>query len=203
MSRRSWIQTLAVALGLAPLAWLGVAAAGDRLGANPIETITHATGGWALRFLLVSLAVTPARRWLGWGWAAPLRRSFGLIAFGYATLHASTWLVLDLGFDLEAMLDDLLERRYIAAGAIAYACLVPLALTSTRASIRRLGKRWVTLHQLVFAAAIAALVHFLWLVKADLLEPLCYAAALALLLALRLRWRRPGAGPAARPAGRR
>ena len=189
MSRRSWIQTLAVALGLAPLAWLGVAAAGDRLGANPIETITHATGGWALRFLLVSLAVTPARRWLGWSWAAPLRRTFGVIAFGHATLHLATWLVLDLGFDLDAMLDDLIERRYIAAGAFAYACLLPLALTSTGRSMKRFGRRWQTLHRLVYAAAIAAVVHFVWLVKADLLEPLCYAAALALLLALRLRRR--------------
>jgi sulfoxide reductase heme-binding subunit YedZ len=154
--RAALIQTAAVLLGLTPLAALGLAALGDRLGANPIETITHTTGDWALRWLLVCLAVTPARRWLGWSWVAPLRRTFGLLAFTFATLHLSTWAVLDWFFDLEAMLEDFVERRYITAGLAAYLLLIPLAVTSTRGMIRRLGRRWVSLHRLVYAAAALA-----------------------------------------------
>ncbi len=193
--RAAWIQTAAVVVGFAPLAALAFAALGDRLGANPIEKITHETGEWALRWLLLCLAVTPARRWLGWSWAAPLRRTFGLIAFAYATAHLSTWVVLDWFFDLEAMLEDVVERRYITAGMAAYLALVPLAVTSTRGMIRRLGQRWLTLHKLVYVAATLAVVHFLWLVKADLLEPLVYAGVLAALIALRLA--RPGRAAAA------
>jgi sulfoxide reductase heme-binding subunit YedZ len=185
--RAALIQTAAVLLGLTPLAALGLAALGDRLGANPIETITHTTGDWALRWLLVCLAVTPARRWLGWSWVAPLRRTFGLLAFTFATLHLSTWAVLDWFFDLEAMLEDFVERRYITAGLAAYLLLIPLAVTSTRGMIRRLGRRWVSLHRLVYAAAALAVLHFLWLVKADLLSPLLHAGVLAALFALRLR----------------
>jgi len=189
------LQAAAVAVGLLPLFAFGADTAWRGFGANPIEDITHVTGEWALRWLLVCLAVTPARRWLGWSWAAPLRRTFGLLAFGYAVLHASTWAVLDLGLDPAAMVEDLLERRYIAAGATAFALLTPLALTSTRASIRRLGRRWLTLHRLVYAAAIAAVIHFLWLVKADLAAPLLHAGVLVVLLAARLR--RPARGAAA------
>lgn len=188
MPRRVAIQTAAIALGLLPLAALLFRALTDRLGANPIETVTHATGGWALRLLLVCLAVTPVRRLLRWRWAAPLRRTFGLLAFTYASLHLLTWVVLDQFFDLGAMLEDVLKRRYILAGMTAYLFMLPLALTSTRASMRRLGRRWVALHRLVYASAAAAVVHFLWLVKADLSEPLVYAGVLALLLGLRLRW---------------
>ena len=183
------LQLAAVGLGLLPLAAFAAGAALRGFGANPIEEITHVTGEWALRWLLVCLAVTPARRWLGWSWAAPLRRTFGLLSFGYASAHVATWCLLDLGLDPAAMAEDLLERRYIAAGATAFALLVPLALTSTRGMIRRLGQRWVTLHRLVYAAAIAAIVHYLWLVKADLAAPLAHAAILAVLLAA--RWRRP------------
>lgn len=185
--RAALIHAVAIAIGLAPLTVLVFAALGDRLGANPIEAITHETGAWALRWLFVCLAVTPARRWLGWSWAAPLRRTFGLIAFAYATAHLSTWVVLDWFFDLEAMLEDVAERRYITAGMAAYLTLVPLAATSTRGMVRRLGRRWLTLHRLVYVAAILAIVHFLWLVKADRLEPLVYAGVLAALLGLRIR----------------
>jgi len=185
--RAARLQALAVGLGVVPLTLLGVAAFEDRLGANPIETITHTTGEWALRFLLVCLAVTPARRWLGLSWLAPLRRTFGLLAFTYATLHLSTWVVLDWFFDLEAMLEDVAERRYITAGMAAYLLLVPLAVTSTRGWIRRLGRRWLTLHRVVYAAAALAVLHYAWLVKADLLPPLLHAGVLATLLALRLR----------------
>ena len=184
--RSARIQLLAGIAGALPLAVFGASAALRGLGANPIEEITHFTGEWALRWLLVCLAVTPARLWLGWSWAAPLRRTFGLLAFGYATLHFCTWALLDLGLDPVAMAEDLLERRYIAAGTTAFALLLPLALTSTRGMVRRLGRRWVALHQLVYVAAIAAVVHFLWLVKADLTSPLIHAGILALLLAARL-----------------
>lgn len=186
MPRRVAIQTTAVVLGLLPALALALRAAGDRLGANPIETVTHETGAWALRLLLLCLAVTPARRLLGWRFAAPLRRTFGLLAFAYASLHLLTWVALDQFFDLAAMLEDLRERRFITAGAAAYLLLLPLAASSTRAAMRRLGPRWQTLHRLVYTAAGVAVVHFLWLVKADLAEPLAYAATCVLLLVLRL-----------------
>jgi sulfoxide reductase heme-binding subunit YedZ len=168
------------------------------LGADPIETITHATGSAAIRFLLLCLAVTPLRRLLGWPALAPYRRTFGLAAFAYACLHLLTYVALDWGFDGRALLEDLAERPYVTAGMAAFACLVPLAATSTRAAVRRLGgRRWVRLHRLVYPAAAAAVLHHLWLVKADLREPLVHAALLGLVLAARL------ARPAATVAGRR
>jgi len=181
--RRAALQTAAVTLGLGPLAWLGVRALRGDLGANPIEAVTHATGLAALRLLLVALAITPSRRWLGLRWLAPLRRTFGLLAFGYACLHLLTYVVLDQFFDWQAILEDVAKRPYITAGFFAFLCLSPLAATSTRAMVRRLGRRWKPLHRLAYVAAIAAVVHFLWLVKKDLREPLTYAVVLALLLA--------------------
>lgn len=194
LRRSTRIQIAAVSVGLLPLVGLGVAALRDDLGANPIETLTHVTGEWTLRWLLVCLAVTPLRRLAGWSWAAPLRRTFGLLAFGYATLHLSVWAVLDWFFDWQAMFEDVLERRYITMGFTAFTLMLPLALTSTRAMIRRLGQRWLTLHRLVYAAAIAGVVHFWWLVKADVAAPLAHAAILAVLLGLRLLPARPRAG---------
>ncbi|MFQ5417180.1 MAG: sulfite oxidase heme-binding subunit YedZ [Myxococcota bacterium] len=161
----------------------------DALGANPIEEITHVTGRWTLRFLLLSLAITPARRLLRWSALAPLRRTFGLAAFGWALLHFATYLALDLGFEFEAVLEDLRERRFVVAGFAAFCCLLPLAATSTRSSQRRLGRRWRTLHRLAYIAGALGVLHFLWLVKADLLEPLLYAAVLAALFGERLRVR--------------
>ena len=176
------------------------------LGVNPIEDITHRTGDWALRFLLVTLAVTPLRRLAGWHGLIRFRRMFGLFAFFYAVLHFSTYLVFDHFFDLLLIIDDVAERKYVTAGFVAFLLMIPLAVTSTQGWIRRLGKRWATLHRLVYASAIAGVVHFLWLVKIDIGEPLIYAAILALLLAVRLasRYRARG-GPvragAAGPAG--
>ena len=184
--RRRTLRAAVVLLGTAPLLALGARAALDGLGANPVEEITHETGGWALRFLLLTLAVTPARRLLGWSWLAPERRSFGLFAFGYASLHFATYLTLDLELQLGALAEDILERPYITAGFAGFLSMVPLAATSTRASIRRLGRRWTKLHRLVYLAAVAAVLHYLWLVKADLREPLIYATVLAALLATRL-----------------
>jgi sulfoxide reductase heme-binding subunit YedZ len=170
-----------------PAAGLALRAAQGRLGAEPIETLTHETGLWALRFLLLSLSITPARRWLGAASLAPYRRSFGLLAFGYACLHLATYVVLDWFFDWGAILEDVAERPYVTAGFTAFVCLVPLAASSTRGALRRLGgRRWRRLHRLVYAAAAAAVTHFLWLVKADLREPLVYGAILAALLLARL-----------------
>lgn len=198
--RRS-LQAAAIAVASAPLALLGLRAtglAGD-LGANPIETVLHTTGDWALRCLLLCLATTPARRLLGLAALAPLRRTLGLAAFGWACLHVLAYVGLDQLFDWSSLAEDLRERRYVLAGLTAFLSLVPLAATSTRAAQRRLGRRWKTLHRLVWLAAGAAVVHYLWLAKADLLLPLLYAAAFAALAGLRLRRsRREAARPPVR-----
>jgi len=188
--RNRALQALAISGGLLPVAGLIVVALTDGLGANPIEKVTHVTGDWALRFLLLCLCVTPLRRLLGWSWLAPLRRTLGLTAFAYASCHFLTFVVLDHFFAWQEIIADVVKRRYVTAGFAAYLCLVPLAATSTRAMIRWLGRRWVPLHRLVYLAAALGVVHFLWLVKSDLREPLAYAAALAALLGLRLGfWR--------------
>jgi sulfoxide reductase heme-binding subunit YedZ len=175
-----------IAAALAPLLRLGMGALTDGLGANPIEKVTHVTGTWTLRLLLASLSVTPARRLLGWRSLLPLRRTLGLLAFGYACLHLLTYVGLDQLFDWPLLLEDALERRYVSAGLAAFLCLVPMAATSTRAMMRRLGRRWKTLHRLGYLAALCGVVHYLWLVKADLRTPLVYAGILALLLGGRL-----------------
>jgi sulfoxide reductase heme-binding subunit YedZ len=175
---------------LATLVWDGFAGA---LGANPIETITHRTGDWTLRLLLITLAVTPLRRLSGWHELVRLRRMLGLYAFFYALLHFATYVWLDQGLNLRDILEDISKRPYVTLGFTAFLSMVPLALTSTHAMIRRLGgARWRKLHQLVYLAAVAGATHYLWLVKADTREPLIYLAILATLLGLRLpligRW---------------
>lgn len=188
-TRRRALQSAAVGVAVAPLGHLGLRAAGlaGDLGANPIEELLHTTGDWALRCLLLCLAITPIRRLLGLAALAPLRRTFGLAAFGWACLHVLTYVGLDQLFDWRALVEDLRERRYVLAGATAFLCLVPLAATSTRAAQRRLGRRWKTLHGIVWIAAGAAAIHYLWLVKADLRAPLLYATLLVALAGLRLR----------------
>jgi sulfoxide reductase heme-binding subunit YedZ len=178
-----------VVLGLLPLAALVWDFAFDGLGAEPVESITHRTGQWALRMLLLSLAVTPLRRLFGWAFLVPHRRALGLLSFSYATLHFATYLILDLELRLGELAHDVWERPYITMGASALLLLLPLAITSTRGWMRRLGRRWGKLHRLVYPAAIAALLHFLWSVKADLQEPLVYAGIGALLLGFRLNWK--------------
>jgi sulfoxide reductase heme-binding subunit YedZ len=183
--------TLKVAIviaGLLPAGALIVGAFTDNLGANPIEYITHETGNFALAFLIVTLAVTPIRRLSGWHQVIRVRRMLGLFAFFYACLHLLTWIVLDQFFDAAAMVEDVMKRPYITVGMAGFVCMVPLALTSTAGMIRRLGRRWQTLHRLTYVAAIAGVVHFWWLVKADLTEPQRWAAALTLLLGLRAWW---------------
>ncbi len=195
-SRRRLRHSVVIAAALVPLLGLvGRAMIGD-LGANPIEEITHFTGTGTLRCLLLTLAVTPARRIFGWSWLAPLRRTLGLITFAYATLHALTYVALDHFFDWETLIEDVTERRYITVGFAGFLCLLPLAVTSTARMMKRLGRRWVTLHRLAYAAGVCGVVHYLWLVKADLSTPLVYAGILAVLLGSRFwfRWSR-GAGP--------
>jgi sulfoxide reductase heme-binding subunit YedZ len=184
------LRAVALLLCALPAAALAVGLATDRAGADPVEAITHVTGDWALRFLLLALAVTPARRLLGWSALAPLRRTFGLTAFTYACLHLSTYVVLDHFFDWRGIVEDVAERRYVTAGFAAFLCMVPLAATSSSAMIRRLGaRRWQALHRLAYLAAALGVLHFLWLVKADLRAPLAHAAVLALLLGYRA-WHR-------------
>jgi len=173
-----------------PLLGLAIGFYRDELGADPIEKITHETGDWGLRFLLLTLSVTPLRKFSGWNWLAPHRRSLGLVCFSYACLHFATYLVFDLGFDFAFLGEDILERPYITVGFSTFTILSALALTSNKRAIRKLKKRWVTLHRLIYLAGVGAVVHFLWLVKADLREPLIYAFILAALLATRVPWRR-------------
>jgi len=186
-----------IAAALVPLVLLGVSAWRDELGADPIKRVTHVTGLWTLRLLLATLAVTPLRRISGFGQLAPYRRTLGLLAFTYCTLHLLTYGVLDLWGEWGTLLEDIAKRPYVTVGFTGFLCLLPLAVTSTRAWIRRLGKRWVQLHRLVYVAAVAGCLHFLWLVKKDLREPLIYSAILAALFAARVVLRlRPGAAAA-------
>jgi sulfoxide reductase heme-binding subunit YedZ len=180
------VRVLAVLAGSAPLALLIVRFLRDDLGANPIEDLTHATGAWTLRFLLASLCITPLRRMTRWSWLARERRTLGLFAFLYGSLHLAIYAGLDLGLDFSLLAEDLRERPYITVGFATWVILLALALTSSRAAMRRMKRGWQRLHRLVYVAAIGGIVHFLWLVKADLREPLIYGAITALLLTLRL-----------------
>lgn len=169
---------------LATLAWRGFHM---QLGANPIEAITHATGDWTLRFLLVTLSVTPVRKLTRQYWLIGLRRMFGLFAFFYGTLHLMTYVWLDKFFAVHEMLADIAKRRFITAGMTAFALMIPLALTSSKWAIRKLGgKRWLALHRLIYFSAAVGIIHYLWLVKADKKKPLEYGVVLAVLLLYRV-----------------
>ena len=172
---------------LAPLAWLVWRALHDGLGANPIEAITHSTGDCTLTFLLITLAITPLRKLTRQYWLINFRRMLGLFAFFYGTLHLMTYVWLDKFFDVHEMLADIAKRRFITLGMTGFALMIPLALTSTKWSIRKLGgKRWQALHRLIYFSAAAGVIHYLWLVKADKKKPLEYAAVLAVLMLYRL-----------------
>jgi sulfoxide reductase heme-binding subunit YedZ len=179
----------------------------DGLGANPIDVITRSTGKWTLTFLLITLSVTPVRKLSGLAWLIKFRRMLGLFAFFYGSLHLMTYVWLDKFFDVHEMLHDIAKRRFITAGMTAWFLMLPLAITSTAGWIRRIGgKRWQKLHRLIYFSAAAGVVHFIWLVKADLLRPLTYGSILAALLTYRLiawllaraRTRRAVAGQALR-----
>ncbi len=160
-----------------------------RLGANPIEEILDRFGNWGLRFIMVTLAITPLRRLTGWNWLVRFRRMLGLFTFFYVLMHFLTWLILDQGVLLSAILEDLIERPFITIGFLALLLLTALAVTSTNAMRRRLGRRWQTLHNAAYVIAILGVWHYWWQVKKDITEPLIYAAILAVLLAARLWWR--------------
>ena len=185
--RQRFIKVGVFSACLIPLAMLAWDTITDQLGANPIEAITRQTGTWTLRFLLISLAVTPARRLAGWNSVIRFRRMLGLFAFFYASLHFLTYIWLDQFFVVEDIAKDVIERPFITVGFLGFAMLIPLAVTSTAKMIKRLGgKRWQLLHRLVYASAVAGVMHYLWLVKADVQLPLIYGSLLAVLLGYRL-----------------
>jgi sulfoxide reductase heme-binding subunit YedZ len=172
---------------LVPAVWLAWDALHDALGANPISEITHVTGDWTLRFVLISLAITPIRKITGWNAIIRYRRMLGLFGFFYASLHFLTYLVLDQYFAWEYILPDIAKRPYITVGFLGFMLLIPLAITSTTGWIRRLGgKRWNQIHRLVYVTAIAGVVHYWWLVKSDISRPLAYGAILGVLFAIRI-----------------
>ena len=182
-----WFKPVVFLACLGPLARLGWKAYMGRLGANPIEVITHSTGDWILIFLLVTLSITPVRKLTGQLWLIRYRRMFGLFAFFYAVLHFLTYIWLDKFFDLHEIWADVSKRRFITVGFTGFVLLIPLALTSTTGWIRRLGgKRWQALHRLIYVSAIAGVIHYWWLVKADISKPAQYAFVLSLLLGYRV-----------------
>jgi sulfoxide reductase heme-binding subunit YedZ len=173
-------------LCLVPLGLLVWKALQGELGANPIEVITHATGDWTIRFLLITLAITPLRRITGQNWLIRFRRMLGLFAFFYVVLHFLTYIWLDKFFDFHEIVKDIGRRPFITVGFLGFVLLIPLALTSTQGMIRRLGKDWQKLHRLIYLAAIAGVVHYWWLVKIDVRLPLMYGAILTVLLLARV-----------------
>jgi len=183
-------KPLVLAVCLLPLCLLVWDAAHDSLGADPVAQLEHRTGIWALRLLLATLAITPLRRITGWHGAIRYRRMLGLFVFFYASVHLTIYTVVDLGGFWSQLLEEIAKRPYITVGFSAWLLLIPLALTSTKGMMRRLGRRWQKLHRLVYAIALLALLHFLWLVKADHREPLAYFAIFAVLMAWRVPWSR-------------
>ena len=187
------LKALLFLLCLVPLAKLTLetfGVAGMSLGANPVEELIHRFGIWGLNFLLITLAVTPLRRLTGIGWLLRFRRMLGLFAFFYVLMHFLTYAGLDQRFDLPLIFEDIVERPFITVGFTAFLLLIPLAVTSTNAMMKRLGRRWQKLHRLVYLIAILGVVHFYWQVKLDTLEPLIYAVILAALLGYRLKGRK-------------
>ncbi len=186
MKNLRWIKILIFVACLAPLGRLGWKALNQGLGANPIQVITFSTGTWTLVFLLATLSITPLRRLTDQLWLIQLRRMIGLFAFFYACLHFTTYIFLDKFFDVHEMLKDVAKRPFITAGFTAFVLLIPLALTSTRKMIARMGgKNWSRLHRLIYVSAAAGVVHYIWLVKKDERVPTIFAVVLATLLLYR------------------
>jgi sulfoxide reductase heme-binding subunit YedZ len=188
-----WTKPVVFLSCLLPFAILLASAfslAGLGLGANPIEELLHELGRWGLKFLLLTLTITPLRRLTGWNWMLGYRRMLGLFAFFYIVLHFTVYAILDQSLDMPAIVEDVLKRPYITLGMAGLLMLIPLAATSTRAMMRRLGKRWQKLHRLVYVIAIVGVWHFYWQVKLDTLEPTFYALILAGLLGFRVFYAR-------------
>lgn len=194
-----WLKPGLFIGGIAPGLLIVWQALRGTLAADPIAEALNRFGLLALIFLWASLVVSPLKVLFGWIWPARIRRMLGLFAFGYALAHVSTYVGLDQAFDLRALFEDVTERAFIVVGFLAFVLLVPLAITSTNASVRRLGYvRWQRLHRLVYPAAVLASIHFIWRVKKDVTEPAIYATVLALLLVIRLLTRSPAPRPRAR-----
>jgi sulfoxide reductase heme-binding subunit YedZ len=186
---RFFVKAPVFGAALAPFCWLVWGAFTDNLGANPIDTITDETGTWTLRFLVLTLLVTPLRRWTGWNGAIRFRRMLGLFAFFYGSLHFLTYIWLDQFFALDEIVKDIVKRPFITVGFSAFVLMLPLALTSTTGWIRRLGgRRWQAVHRLVYVTAALGVVHYWWLVKADISRPVRYGVIVAVLLGARLWW---------------
>jgi sulfoxide reductase heme-binding subunit YedZ len=197
--RSRWAKILVFALCLAPLFWAGWRAWNQDLTANPVEYLTHFSGDWTIRLLVITLAVTPLRKVLGLPELIRFRRMVGLFAFFYGCLHFLAFLWLDKDFEVREMLKDVSKRPFITAGFAALMLMVPLALTSTAGWIRRLGgKRWQLLHRLVYFSAIAGVVHYYWLVKSDIRLPVMYGSLVGMLLVYRAveSYRKAGYKPA-------
>lgn len=180
------LKAILFGIALLPLARLLALGMTDGLGANPVEFVIRSTGTWALSFLLITLAITPLRSLTGANWLVALRRMLGLYAFFYACLHATGYLWIDQWFDWAAIFKDIAKRPFITVGVLTFLCLIPLAVTSTNNMMRRLGQHWKVLHRLVYFIAVTGVLHYYWLVKKDVTQPLIYAAVLALLLGIRL-----------------
>jgi methionine sulfoxide reductase heme-binding subunit len=185
---RKALKPLIFVLSLVPAAYLVFLGFTNNLGVNPAETLQLETGTWALRFLIATLTVTPLRRLTGWNRVISYRRMLGLFAFFYAFAHFLTYLILDQYFALDQMMADVVKRPFITMGFIAFVLMIPLALTSTKGWIRRLGRRWQSLHRLIYVSAAAASIHYVWKVKVVLGAPVYYALAVALLLGFRVLW---------------
>ena len=181
---------LACLLPLLILMLQAFAVGGLGLGANPIEKLLHELGRWGLKFLLITLAITPLRRWTGWVWLLRFRRMLGLFAFFYTVLHFLCYAVLDQRLDVAAIVEDIVKRPYITLGMLGLLLLIPLAVTSTKGMMRRMGRRWQSLHRLVYLIAIAGVGHFYWQEKLDTLDASIYALILAFLLAVRIYYAR-------------
>lgn len=186
---RTLLRSLVFGLALVPLGWLAFTVWTGRTGPNPAEDIILTTGIWALRFLLITLAVTPVRRLTGLNLVIQYRRMLGLFAFFYACVHLFSYMLFDRLLQIGEILTDIADRPFIMAGMTALALMIPLAVTSTKGWIRRLNRRWQTLHRIVYFSAAAACLHFAWKVKVVVGEPVYYAAILAMLLGFRLLWR--------------
>jgi sulfoxide reductase heme-binding subunit YedZ len=190
--KNKWTKAVVFLLALAPVADLAWRAMTGRLGANPIEFVTHQTGDWTIIFVMLTLAITPARQLLRLPDLIRFRRMLGLFAFFYGFLHFSTWIGLDKFFDLTDMLHDVQKRPFITVGFTGFVLMIPLALTSTAGWIRRLGgTRWQALHRLIYATGVAGVIHYYWLVKSDVRKPVAYGTIVVALLAYRfIRWLR-------------
>ncbi len=184
--KSAYAKPLVHLLCLVPFSLLLWAAFNDLLGANPVEKLTHETGDWTLRLLLVTLSLSPLRQWTGQASFIRFRRMLGLYTFFYGCCHFSIWFIADHSLDPGGMIEDIIKRPYITLGFSALLLMLPLAITSNQAMIRRLGKNWKTLHQLVYLVILLGVLHFVWLTRADYLEPTIYAIIAMILLAHRL-----------------